>query len=243
MDRELRSEPEVTVPVCVIVGAGPGNGGAFAQRFSRGGYRVGLIGRRADPLSQLEYRAPGARSYVADATDAEALSAAFERIREELGPPSVLIYNASTRDFAGFDQTTPEDLESAWRVNTLGCLLAAREVVPDMRREGQGTLIVIGATASLKGAAGFLAFCSAKAAQRSLAQSLARELGSEGLHVAYVIIDAVIDMPASRAMFPDRRDDFFAKPEAIAESVYFLSQQPRSAWTFELDLRPFGERW
>jgi NAD(P)-dependent dehydrogenase (short-subunit alcohol dehydrogenase family) len=214
----------MSIPVCAIVGAGPGNGAAFAQRFSRGGYRVALIGRRADQLGQLEYRALGARGYVADATDAESLAGAFDRIRRELGSPSVLIYNASTRDFAGFDQTRPEDLEAAWRVNTLG-------------------IIVIGATASVKGAAGFLAFSSAKAAQRSLAQSLARELGPEGIHLAYVVIDAVVDMPASRSMFPDQPDDFFARPEEIAESVYFLSQQGRSAWTFELDLRPFGERW
>jgi NAD(P)-dependent dehydrogenase (short-subunit alcohol dehydrogenase family) len=233
----------MSIPVCAIVGAGPGNGAAFAQRFSRGGYRVALIGRRADQLGQLEYRALGARGYVADATDAESLAGAFDRIRRELGSPSVLIYNASTRDFAGFDQTRPEDLEAAWRVNTLGCLLAIRQVAPDMRREGRGGIIVIGATASVKGAAGFLAFSSAKAAQRSLAQSLARELGPEGIHLAYVVIDAVVDMPASRSMFPDQPDDFFARPEEIAESVYFLSQQGRSAWTFELDLRPFGERW
>ena len=112
-----------------------------------------------------------------------------------------------------------------------------------MRVQGKGSIIVIGATASLKGAADFVAFASAKAAQRSLTQSLARKLGPEGIHVAYVIIDAMVDMPASRAMVPDAPDSFFARPDDIAESVFFLARQPRSAWTFELDLRPFAERW
>ena len=122
-------------------------------------------------------------------------------------------------------------------------LLAVREALGDMRRRASGSILIVGATASWKGAPGFLGFCSAKAAQRSLAQSIARQLGPEGIHVAYVVIDAVVDMPASRAMFSDKPREFFARPDDIAEAVYFVAHQPRSAWTFELDLRPFGERW
>lgn len=233
----------MTAPVCVVVGAGPGNGAAFARRFAREGYRTALIARSAGTLAELEREIPRSRAFPCDATDPDQVAAAFARIREELGPPEVLIHNASTREFADLDATTPEAFERAWRVNAYGLLLAAKEVVGDMRRLGRGAIVVIGATASWKGAAGFLAFGAAKAAQRSTAQSLARQLGPEGIHVAHVVIDAVVDMPASRRMLPDRPDEFFARPDDIAESVLFLTRQPRSAWTFELDLRPFGESW
>jgi NAD(P)-dependent dehydrogenase (short-subunit alcohol dehydrogenase family) len=233
----------MTVPVCVIVGAGPGNGAAIARQFSRAGYHVALVARSGDNLSAIEAEIAGTRGYVVDATDAAAAGALFARIRDELGPPEVLIYNASTREFGDIDQTDPAAFEAAWRVNAYGCLVAVKAVLPEMRKTGKGSIVVIGATASLKGGADFVAFASAKAAQRSLAQSLARKLGPEGIHVAYVIIDAVVDMPASRRMLPDEPKDFFAQPGDIAESVFFLTRQPRSAWTFELDLRPFGERW
>lgn len=233
----------MTQPLCAIVGAGPGNGAAFARRFAGAGYRVALLARDQAVLDTLTAAIPGTRGYACDATEAAQVEAAFRGIRAELGPVRVLIYNASTREFGDIDHTTPEGFERTWRVNALGCLLAARQVISDMRQTGAGSIVVIGATASLKGAAGFVAFAAAKSAQRSLAQSLARQLGPEGIHVAHVVIDAVVDMPASRALLPDRPDDFFAQPADIAEAVYFLTRQPRSAWTFELDLRPFGEHW
>ncbi|MBV5273086.1 MAG: SDR family NAD(P)-dependent oxidoreductase [Lamprocystis purpurea] len=231
------------VPVCVIVGAGPGNGAAFARQFSRAGYRVALLARGRDSLDALTAEIAGTRAYTYDATDPADAERVFAAIRQDLGTPQTLIYNASTREFGDIDATTPDAFERAWKVNTYGCLLAAQQVIPDLRAAGQGSIVIIGATASLKGAAGFVAFASAKAAQRSLAQSLARQLGPQGIHVAYVVIDAVVDMPASRAMIPDAPDTFFARPDDIAESVFFLARQPRSAWTFELDLRPFGEHW
>ena len=233
----------MTQPVCVIVGAGPGNGAAFARRFAGAGHPVALLARDPSGLASLAAEIPGTRAFACDATDAAQVEAAFVRIRAELGPVGVLIYNASTRGFVDIDHTTPEAFEQAWRVSALGCLLAARQVIPDLRQAGRGSILIIGATASLTGAAGFVAFAAAKAAQRSLAQSLARQLGPEGIHVAHVVIDAVVDMPASRAMLPDRPDAFFVQPADIADTVYFLTQQPRSAWTFELDLRPFGEHW
>jgi NAD(P)-dependent dehydrogenase (short-subunit alcohol dehydrogenase family) len=233
----------MSVPVCVIVGAGPGNGAAFARQFSRAGYRVALLARGREGLEDLTGDIAGAQAYGCDATDPVDLERVFGQIRRDMGRPDTLIYNASTREFGDIDVTTPDAFERAWRVNAYGLLLASRQVIPDMRYAGRGNIIVIGATASLKGGAGFVAFAAAKSAQRSLAQSLARKLGPEGIHVAYVIIDAVVDMPASRAMVPDAPDEFFARPEAIAESVFFLARQPRSAWTFELDLRPFAEHW
>lgn len=230
-------------PVCVIIGAGPGNGAAFARRFSRAGFRVALLARSRASLQTLEREIPGTRGYVYDATEPDVAATVLSRVRKDLGPRQILIYNASTRDFGDIDQTDSETFERAWRVNAFGCLLAVRQVMGDMRDAGRGSIVVIGATASLKGAADFVAFASAKAAQRSLAQSLARKLGPEGIHVAYVIIDAVVDMPASRKMLPDKPDEFFARADDIAEAVFFLTRQPRSAWTFELDLRPFGEHW
>jgi len=233
----------MTQPVCVIVGAGPGNGAAFARRFSRAGHQVALLARDPGGLAALSAEIPGTRGYPCDVTQADQVAAAFGQIRGELGPVQTLVYNASSRHFSDIDQTTPEAFEQAWRVSALGCLLAVKQVLPDLRQAGGGSIVIIGATASLKGAAGFVGFAAAKAAQRSLAQSLARQLGPEGIHVAHIVIDAVVDMPASRAMLPGQPDTFFAQPDDIAESVYFVAQQPRSAWTFELDLRPFGERW
>ena len=231
------------VPVCVIVGAGPGNGAAFARQFSRAGYHVALLARGRETLDGLVSEIADARAYRSDATVPADAERVFAAIRHDLGAPQVLIYNASTREFGNLDATTTDAFERAWRVNAYGCLLAVQQVVPDMRAAGQGSIVIIGATASLKGAADFVAFGSAKAAQRSLAQSLARQLGPAGIHVSYVIIDAVVDMPSSRAMMPEVPDSIFARPDDIAESVLFLAHQPRSAWTFELDLRPFGERW
>lgn len=230
-------------PVCVIIGAGPGNGAAFARRLAREGFGTALIARSRTTLDPLEAEIPGSRGYACDATDEDAVADTFEQIRAQLGAPTVLIYNASGRDFADIDGTTPEAFEHAWRVSAYGCLLAAKTMLPDLRARGSGSIVVIGATASLKAGADFLAFASAKAALRSLAQSLARKLDPEGIHVAHVVLDAMVDMPSARRMMPDAPDDFFARPDDIAESVWFLTRQPRSAWTFELDLRPFGERW
>lgn len=230
-------------PVCAVVGVGPGNGSAIARRFAAQGYAVALLARHGDRLADLERELDGARAYSCDATDAGQVKETFARIEREMGPVNVLVHNAGSGHFKNFDDTTPADFEADWKINALGLLLTGQAVVPQMRRQGCGAIVVIGATASLTGNAGFAPFAAAKSAQRSLAQSMARHLDPEGIHVAYVIIDAVVDMPRTRKMMPDKPDDFFAKPEHIAETVWFLSQQPKSAWTFELDLRPFGEKW
>jgi NAD(P)-dependent dehydrogenase (short-subunit alcohol dehydrogenase family) len=230
-------------PVCVIVGAGPGNGAAFARRFAQDGYATALLARNAEALQKLEDEIEASRAYPCDATRRDEVGAVFARIEQELGPVDVLIYNASSREFADLEHTNPEAFERAWAVTTLGCFVAIKEAAPRMRDAGRGSIIIIGATASRTGNAGFVAFASAKAAQRSLAQSVARDLGPAGIHVAYVVIDAVIDSPRARQMLPDAHDEYFARSDDIAETVLFLARQPRSAWTFELDLRPFKERW
>ncbi len=230
-------------PTCVVVGVGPGNGVAFARKFASEGYSVALLARNQDYLTKLEGRIPASRAFVYDVRDLGKASHVFGRIKAELGPVDTLVYNAGSGQFGSIDDTTPESFESAWRVNALGCLVCAKQVIPDMRASKEGNIVIIGATASLRGGANFTAFASAKAAQRSLAQSMARHLGPDRIHVSYVIIDGVVDLERTRKMMPDKPDDFFLQPDHIAESVFLLTRQPPSAWTFELDLRPFREKW
>lgn len=233
----------MTASICVVAGVGPGNGAAFARRFAGEGYRVAMLARSEERLRELEETIPGTTGVPADVGNADSVAGAFERIRAELGPPSVAIHNAGSGVFKAALDTTPEELEATLRVNVGGLLHLAREAVPDFRRLGGGSLVAIGATASLRGGANTAPFAASKAGERSLAQSLARAHGPEGIHVAHVVVDGVIDMPRTRRMLPDKPDDFFLSPDSIAESVWQLVQQPRSAWTFELDLRPYGERW
>ena len=229
--------------VCVITGAGRGNGAAFARRFVDAGYRVAMLARSADALGELEKEISGASGYPLDVTDADAVAETFQRIRSDLGHPTLLIHNAGSGLFGSFTDSDASSLEQAWRVNTLGLFLCAKQVVPRMLERREGTILVSGATSALRGGANFAAFAQAKAAQRSLAQSMARQLGPEGIHVAYVVIDGVIDIPRTRKMMPNQPDEFFLKPDAIAETFFHLAVQDRSAWTFEVDVRPFGEKW
>jgi NAD(P)-dependent dehydrogenase (short-subunit alcohol dehydrogenase family) len=229
--------------ICAIVGVGPGNGIAFARRFAADGYDVALIGRTQSKLDALAAGVPRSRVVPGDATDPGSLAAAFRTIRDTMGPVDVLLYNAGSGQWGNFQEISAEGLESGWRTNVLGLLVAGQAVAGDMIERGAGAIIVTGATASLRGNVGTAAFASAKAGQRSLAQSMARHLGPTGVHVAYVIVDGVVDLPATRARMTDKPDEFFLKPDDIAAAVHFLAHQQRSAWTFELDLRPFGERW
>jgi short-subunit dehydrogenase len=154
-----------------------------------------------------------------------------------------VIYNAGTGVFTGFETTKVSDFESSWRVNALGAFAVAKQVVPKMKQAGKGTLIFVGATASLRGGAMTSAFAPAKAAQKSLAEALAREFGPAGVHVALLVIDAVVDLPRTRQRFTDKPESFFIKPDDIADAAVALANQPKSAWTFEQIVRPFGERW
>jgi NAD(P)-dependent dehydrogenase (short-subunit alcohol dehydrogenase family) len=243
---ELRDRGSVAAMsdrVCAVTGVGPGTGAALVRRFAAEGYRVAMLARSAERLEELARTIPGARAYAADVGDEAAAHDAFARIRSELGAVETLLYNAGSGVFASFLDTPPDAFEAAWRVNALGLLLCGREVAPAMLDAGHGNILVTGATASLRGGANFAAFAPAKAAQRVLAQSMARSLGPSGIHVGYVVVDGVIDIPNTRAFLGDRPDDFFLKPEAIAETFWQLARQDRSAWTFELDVRPFGERW
>ncbi|MEZ5581488.1 MAG: SDR family NAD(P)-dependent oxidoreductase [Candidatus Competibacteraceae bacterium] len=219
-------------PVCVIVGAGPGNGAAFARKFTANGYRVALLARNERSFQDLQQTLEDARGYVCDAADPQSVAETFSRIAEQLGPVEVLIYNASSREFASIDETTPEAFEQAWRVTTFGCLLAIQQVLPAMRMAQRGNIVIIGATASWKGAAGFVGFSAAKAAQRSLAQSVACHVGPEGIHMAYVIVDGIIDLPSAREALPDQPDEFSCAWRTLRVCVL---SHPSTA--FGMDLR------
>lgn len=231
------------LPLCAIVGAGPGNGAAFARKFAQEGYAVALLARHTERLDGLAQELPRARAIACDVSDPLSIERAFAAIHEEFGPTDALIYNAGKGVWGSVEEVSAEDFESAWRINAFGAFIAARQVIPRMKVAGHGAIVFIGATASRRGGAKTAAFAAAKAAQRSLAESLARSLGPLGIHVALVVIDGAIDSLQARRNLPEKPDSFFLQPSAIAETVYFLTQQKKSAWTFELEVRPFAENW
>ncbi len=229
--------------VCAIIGVGPGNGLSFAKKFSKEGYCVALCSRNLKRLDEYENQIDDAYPFEYDVTDIKAADKAFSEIRKKLGPVSVLIYNAGAGEFSNFDKSTVESFQRAWEVNARGLFSAVKAVLPDMRSSGNRNIVIIGATASLRGGINTVPFASAKSAQRTLAQSLAKNLGPEGIHVSYVIVDGVINLETTRRNMPDKPVGFFMNPDDIADSVCFLTEQKETAWTFELDLRPFGEKW
>jgi len=230
--------------VCVITGVGDGTGAALARRFTRGGYRVAMLARNRERLAKLETELPGSVSFAFDIRNLERLVEVCREIESRMGIPDVVVHNAVRATFESYRDARPEDLESNFRVNTTSLLYLAREFAPRMAERGSGAILVTGNTAALRGIPETAVFAPTKAAQRILAQSLARDLGPKGVHVAYVTIDAAVDSPWTRVPFhPDKPDDFFSKPEAIAEEMFHLAHQDRSTWAFDLVIRPFGEKW
>jgi len=229
--------------VCVVTGVGPGTGAALVRRFAADGYRVAMLARDAARLAELAAEVRGAAAFPVDVADLDALRGTLGRVRAQLGAPSVLMHNAVAGGFGSFETVKPEALEHRFRVNVTSLLVLAQELAPAMVEAGWGAIAVTGNTSAWRGKAAFAGFAPTKAAQRILAESLARALGPKGVHVAYVVTDAVIDVPWTRRAFPDRPDDFFIQPSGIADAVHHVVHQERSAWTFELDLRPFGEDW
>ncbi len=229
-------------PVCLITGVGDGTGAALARRFAET-YRVAMLARNEQRLRSLEDELAGSRAYICDVGDLKALEAVVESVRAEMGSPNVLVHNAVSATWNTFLEADVADLERNFRVNTMSLYYLARALAPAMIDAGSGAMVVTGNTAAHRGIASYAAFAPTKAAQRILAQSLARDLGPKGVHVAYVTIDAAIDTPWSRKPNDDKPDDFFAKPVDIAAEVYHVAHQPRSAWSFDVEIRPFGETW
>lgn len=225
-----------TEPVAVVVGAGPGNGAALAARFSGAGYAVAVLSRQHRTLEPLKQQVPDAQAFTCDVADPNSVADTFERIRVELGQVDTLLFNAGSGVFKDFADTSVQEFEDSWRVNALGAFLCAQQVLPHMRDAGSGNIVFIGATASRRGGAKTSAFASAKAAQRSLAESLARSFWPEGIHVSLIVVDGKIGTASKTA-------PGLLNPAAIAETAYQLCQQDRSAWSFEVEARPSVERW
>ena len=240
--------PAPTTGAAVVVGVSnkPGLGFAVAERFARGGHAVGIIGRQQAALEDCKAaimrEVPGARvEYcVCDATDGDQVSAAFDGFKKLHGPCDALIYNLSCRPFppTNVADVTPERLESDWRTGPYGALLCVQQVLPSMRERGEGTILFTGASASLRGNARFGSFAVAKTGLRSLAQSLAKEVSAEGVHVAHVVIDSIVDMPVIHKFMPDAPKGRMLDPAAAADFYWTLHTQDRRCRSFEADLRP-----
>jgi NAD(P)-dependent dehydrogenase (short-subunit alcohol dehydrogenase family) len=229
--------------VCAVVGVGPGNGAAFARRFAAEGYAVALLARSTELTSKLAAELPGSRAFACDVADAASVGRAFGAVRSELGDVDVLVYNAGSGVWGTIEEVSAEAFETSWRVNTLGAFLVSKQVIAGMKARGKGSIVFVGATASRRGMPKTSAFAPAKAAQRSLAESMARTLWPAGIHVSLIIVDGAVDLAGTRKRMPDRPDSFFIKPDDVAETAFWLTRQPRSAWSFEVEARPFGETW
>ncbi len=229
--------------IAVVSGVGPGTGAAITRRFAAGGYRVAMLARDRERLAALEKEITGAHAFPCDVADAAQIDAVLAGIRAQLGTPSVLIHNAVGGAFGSFRDIDPQVLAQNFQVNVMGLLHLARGLAPGMVEAGSGVIIATGNTSALRGKANFAGFAPTKAAQRILAESIARDLGPKGVHVAYLVIDAVIDLAWTRRMFADAPDEFFIKPAAIAEEIWHVAHQDRSAWSFNVEVRPFGESW
>ena len=233
-------------PVCLITGVGPakGTGGELARRFANGGYKVAMLARNADNLKKLESEINGTTAFPCDVSNLEDLVSVVHQVQTQLGNPSVVVHNAAKSSRGSILDLDPEDLERNFRVNTTALLYLARETIPAMLRKGKGAILVTGNTSATRGITNWGFFASTKAAQRILAESIAREFGPKGIHTAYFIIDALIDTPRTRPiMGAGKPDEFFAKASAIAEEMYHVAHQDKSTWSFAVELRPFGEVW
>jgi NAD(P)-dependent dehydrogenase (short-subunit alcohol dehydrogenase family) len=230
-------------PHCLIIGVGPGTGLACVRRFVGEGYTVSMIARHDGRLANWARKIADTVAYPSDITDLESFRASLERIKAEQGVPKVVIYNASLATFAPYSKLDPMNFERNFRANTTGLLVTAQVFAPDMVEAGGGALIITGNTSARRGTPEFVGFAPTKASQRILGESLARELGPQGVHVAYVMIDALIDMPWVRKQMPDEPAERFALPDDIAGEVFHIAHQPQSTWSYMHEIRPFGETW
>lgn len=241
----------MTKPVCLIVGAGSGLGAGLARTFAKAGLTVCVIRRDmalAQPLlEEIQSLGGTAHAFAADARDSESLSKVFDKIEQSVGEIAVVIFNIGGNVRAGVLETSPETYVKAWQTSAFAGFLTGQNAVRVMQPRQKGTVLFTGATASLRGGSGFSAFAAAKTALRTFAQSLAREFGPQGIHVGHVVVDGGIDSPRIREQQPDRvkaaGEEGLLNPDHVAQNYLMLHQQPRDAWTFELDLRPWSERW
>jgi NAD(P)-dependent dehydrogenase (short-subunit alcohol dehydrogenase family) len=236
----------VELPLAIVTGVGPGTGSALVRRFATGGYRVAMLARDRARLTGLEFEISNAKAFCCDVADPNALQKTLDQIDAAFGAPKVVVHNAVNAvgtASGAFSDIDPEALRTNFEINVMALLHLARHTAPRMAAAGGGALIVTGNTSSLRGRPRFAAFAPTKAAQRILAESIARDMDPRGVHVAYLVIDAAIDVPWARERHKDAHDDFFCKPAAIADEVWHIAHQDRSAWSFLAEVRPYRETW
>jgi NAD(P)-dependent dehydrogenase (short-subunit alcohol dehydrogenase family) len=237
--------------VALIIGAGDAIGSAIVRKFAERGLTVCAARRNGDKLAPLvdELTAAGrnAHAFTCDARKEEAVMDLFAQIEKEIGELEVVVFNVGANVPLGILDTDTRKFFKIWEMACFAGFLCGREAARYMTGRERGTIIFTGATASVRGAAGFAAFASAKHGLRALAQSMARELGPKNIHVAHVVIDAGVDTEWVSQMFPDFDDlkarDGIVNPDDLAQNYISLYEQPRSAWTFEMDVRPWIETW
>lgn len=228
--------------VCLVTGVGPGTGRALVERFAQT-YEVAMLARDAERLESIAAATPHTHAYQCDVTDLAALQSTVKSIVAAHGAPEILIHNAVGGAFGDFLTIEPQQLEDNFQVNVMSLLHISQAVAPAMLDAGTGVILATGNTAAYRGLSNFAGFAPTKAAQRILLESMARRLGPDGVHVAFVAIDAAIDLPWTRKRFADAADDFFCQPADIADHCWRVAHEPRSAWTFDTLIRPFGEKW
>jgi NAD(P)-dependent dehydrogenase (short-subunit alcohol dehydrogenase family) len=227
--------------ICVITGVGPGTGSALVRKFAER-YRVVMIARNAQRLQALADEVPGAIPLICDVADPISLASTLAQI-QAIGAPRVVIHNAVGGGAGDVLALSPDLLQRNFQINTMALLHLIQAFAPGMVEAGVGAILATGNTAAYRGRTNFASFAPTKAAQRILLESAARLLGPQGVHVAYVAIDAAIDVPWARKALPNHPDDFFASPADIASECFHVVHQPRSTWTFDVVIRPFGETW
>ena len=229
--------------VALVTGVGPGTGSSIARRFSDGGYKVAMIARDKERLKSLEDELEDSKGYSCELRNQEYLNSTIDNIIKDFGYPDVFIHNAVRGTRGNFLEFTSEELQSNFDINVIALHRIAQKVAPEMIKKGKGAIIVTGNTSAHRGKANFGGTASTKAAQKILTESFARYLNPKGIHVAYITIDAAIDLEWTRKAWPDKPDDFFIQPNDIASEVWHITHQSKSAWTFDHWLRPFGENW
>ena len=228
--------------ICLITGVGPGTGKALVERFANA-YQVAMLARNRERLQGIEEAVPNTKGYPCDVADPEQLQTTLAAVKAELGAPSVVIHNAVGGAFGNFLSIDPEALNRNFQINATALLRLAQATAPSMIDAGRGAILCTGNTAAYRGVENFAGFAPTKAAQRILCESMARHLGPKGVHVAFIAIDAVIDVPWTRKRFADQPDDFFCQPKDIAAECWHVAHQPRSAWSFNVLIRPHREPW
>ena len=229
--------------VALVTGVGPGTGSSIARRFSDGGYKVAMIARDKERLKSLEDELEDSKGYSCELRNQEYLNSTIDNIIKDFGYPDIFIHNAVRGTRGNFLEFTSEELQSNFDINVLALHRIAQKVAPEMIKKNKGAIIVTGNTSAHRGKANFGGTASTKAAQKILTESFARYLNPKGIHVAYITIDAAIDLEWTRKAWPDKPNDFFIQPDDIASEVWHIAHQSKSAWTFDHWLRPFGENW